>query len=209
MPSQKRKEKQKQKLLQKASQNWLSIKAIFKRNEPSTSSHTDTHLPDVRNDLQVSHEIILPEETSNYDHTDNEPNENNQEHIKNSKYPNASFNRIPEKNRPKYIDFPKPLGKSSGTFSSKWYKEFPCLHCNLDKDAAFCYTCMSAETKGLKTIFHDKDEALITREYRSWYHAAENFRVHKESDCHNDYVNQLSLPEKVCYLDESFDETLI
>ena len=210
MPSQKRKEKQKQKLLQKASQNWLSIKAIFKRNEPSTSSHTDTHLPDLQNDSQVSHEIILPEETSNYDHTDNEPNENNQEHIKNSKYPNASFNRILEKNRPKYIDFPKALfGKSCRTFSSKWYKEFPCLHYNLDKDAAFCYTCMSAETKGLKTIFHDKDEALITREYRNWYHAAENFRVHKESDCHNDYVNQLSLPEKVCYLDESFDETLI
>ena len=101
MPTQKRKEKQKQKLLQKASQNCLSIKTVFERNEPSTSSHRDTHSPDLRNDLQVSHEIIQPEETSNYDHPDNEPNENNREHIKNSKYPNASFNGIPEKNQPK------------------------------------------------------------------------------------------------------------
>ena len=51
MPSQKRKEKQKQKLLQKASQNCVSIKAIFERNEPSTSSHTDTHSPSLQNDL--------------------------------------------------------------------------------------------------------------------------------------------------------------
>ena len=45
MPSQKRKEKQKQKLLQKAGTNCLLIKAIFERNEPSTSSHRDTHSP--------------------------------------------------------------------------------------------------------------------------------------------------------------------
>ena len=38
MPSQKRKERQKQKMLQKASQNCLSVEAIFERNEPSTSS---------------------------------------------------------------------------------------------------------------------------------------------------------------------------
>ena len=66
MPSQKRKEKQK--LLQKANENCLSIKTIFERNESSTSSHTDTHPPDFRNDLHVSYEIIQPEETSNYDH---------------------------------------------------------------------------------------------------------------------------------------------
>ena len=83
MPSQKCKGYQKQKLLQKTSQSCLSIKTIFERNEPSSSSHTETHSPDLRNDLQVSHEIIQPEETSNYDHSDNKPNENNREHIKN------------------------------------------------------------------------------------------------------------------------------
>ena len=70
MTSQKRKEKEKQELLQK--DNFcLSIKAIFERNEPTTSSHTITHSPDLQNDLQVSPEIIQPEETSNYDHHDN------------------------------------------------------------------------------------------------------------------------------------------
>ena len=54
MPSQKRKKKQKQKLLQKASPDCLSVKAIFERNEPSTSSHTDTHSTDLQSNLQVS-----------------------------------------------------------------------------------------------------------------------------------------------------------
>ena len=49
------------------------------------------------------------------------------------------------------MDLPKTIfGKSSQSFSSKWYKEFPWLHDNLDKDTAFCYTCMSTEIKGLK-----------------------------------------------------------
>ena len=79
------------------------------------------------------------------------PNENNREHIKKSKCPSVSFNEIPEKNQPKYVDFPKTLfRKSSRSFSSKWYKEFLWLHYNLDKDAAFCYTCMSAEINELK-----------------------------------------------------------
>ena len=33
--------------------------------------------------------------------------------------------------------------------------------------------------------------------------------MHKESDCHEDYVNQLFPPETICYVDESFDERLI
>ena len=68
---------------------------------------------------------------------------------------------------------------------------------------------MSAGIKGLKTIYHKKDEAFITRGYRDWHHTTENFRVHEESDCHKDYVNQLSSPEIVCYVYESFDKTLI
>ena len=63
--------------------------------------------------------------------------------------------------------------------------------------------------KGLKTIENNKDEAFVTVGYRNWHHATENFRVHKESVCHKEYVNQLSPPGTVCYVDESFDETLI
>ena len=118
MRSQRRKEKQKQKM-------FLSIEAIFERNEPSTSSHTDTHSPDLQNDLQISPEIIQLKETSNYDQPDNVTNENNCGHIKSSKYPNVSLNGISEKNQPKYIDFPKTLfRKSSRSFSSKLHKEF-------------------------------------------------------------------------------------
>ena len=75
---------------------------------------TITHSPDLQNDLQVSPEIYK-RKTSNYDHHDNVPNENNRERIKNSKCP---FNGIPDKNQPKYIDFPNILfGKSSRSLS--------------------------------------------------------------------------------------------
>ena len=67
---------------------------------------------------------------------------------------------------------------------------------------------MLAEIKGLKTICHNNDEAFITRGYRNWHHATENFRVHEESECHNKFLNQPSPPETVCYVDESFDEAL-
>ena len=67
---------------------------------------------------------------------------------------------------------------------------------------------MSAEIKRLKTIYHNKDEASITRGYRNWRHATEKFKVLEECDCHKDYANQLSPPETV-YVDKSFDETLI
>ena len=33
--------------------------------------------------------------------------------------------------------------------------------------------------------------------------------MHQDYNCHKDYVNQLSSPKTVCYVDESFDETLI
>ena len=67
-------------------------------------------------------ETIQPEETSNYDHPNNVLNENNREHIKNSKYPNIFFNGISEKNQPKYIDFLKiPFEKSRQFFGSKLY----------------------------------------------------------------------------------------
>ena len=56
----------------------------------------------------------------------------------------------------------------------------------MDKAAAFCYMCMSAEIKGFKTVYHNKDKAFITRGCRNWRYATETFRVHEESGCHKD-----------------------
>ena len=121
---------------------------------------TPTHLI-YKNGWQISPEIIQSKETSNNDQLYNVTNENNRENIKSSKHPNVSLNGISEKNQPKYIDFPKTLfEKSNRSFSSK---EFPWLHYNPHKNAAFSYTCMSANIKRLKTICHNKDEAFIIR----------------------------------------------
>ena len=65
MALQRHKEKQKKKLLQKASQNFLSAKAIFERNEPSTIYYKDFHSLDLQNDLQILPETIQPKERSN------------------------------------------------------------------------------------------------------------------------------------------------
>ena len=35
------------------------------------------------------------------------------------------------------------------------------MHYDLEKDAAFCYTCTSAEIKELKTIYRNKEQFII------------------------------------------------
>ena len=53
---------------------------------------------------------------------------------------------------------------------------------------------MPTKIKGLKTIYHNKNEVLITEGYRNWRHATGNFRVHQESHCCENYISQLSPP---------------
>ena len=62
---------------------------------------------------------------------------------------------------------------------------------------------MTAKIKELKTIYHNKEEAFIKRGYSNWRHATKNYRVPEESNCHKDYVNQLSPTETVCYVNKS------
>ena len=88
----KTKRKSETKTATKSESNCLWIKTIFEKNEPSTSPHTNTQSA---KSTVISLEIIQSEETSNYYHPNNLPNENN------SGYPNVSFNGIPEKNWPK------------------------------------------------------------------------------------------------------------
>ena len=51
------------------------------------------------------------------------------------------------KNQPANFDYPK---RSFGNgplqlFNKNWYNNFPWLHCNKGKDAAFCFICMIAD----------------------------------------------------------------
>ena len=124
MPSQKHQKRRKRNRYKKQVKIVCQLKLFLREmNQLLVLIWSPTHLI-YKMIYRFHHEIIQPEETFNYDHHDNVPNENNRERIKNSKYLSASFNEIPEKNQPKYIDFPKTLfGKSSRSFSSKWYKE--------------------------------------------------------------------------------------
>ena len=132
MPSQKHTKKQKQKLLQNTKQNCLSIKTIFERNEPSTSSHTDTHYCIYKMIYRFHMKLFNPKK-----HTATITLITNQMKIIVStfKIQNIRILLLTEsqrKNRPKYIDFPKTLfGKFSRSFSSKRYKELLWMHDNL------------------------------------------------------------------------------
>ena len=107
---------------------------------------------------------------------------------------NVSFNERIEKNQVKYKRCLAPcFGKSSQSFSSKWYKEFRWLHYNLDNNAAFCINCISTKIKGLKTIYNNREVSIVDG-YRNWHHATGHFRMHRESHSYKNYVNQLSLP---------------
>ena len=53
---------------------------------------------------------------------------------------------------------------------------------------------MPTKIKGLKTICHNKHEIFRTGGHRNWHHATRNYRVHQESHCYKNYVNQLSPP---------------
>lgn len=70
------------------------------------------------------------------------------------------------------------------------------------------YVCMTAEIKGLQTLYHNSDETFITSGYINWRNAKKKkkFRVHEESDL--DFVKQLSPPKTVYNVHESFDETI-
>ena len=106
MPSQKRKKRRNRNCCKKEVKIVCQLK-LFSRemNQLLVLIRLPTHLS---TKLFTGFTWSYPtEETSNYDNHDNVPNENNWERIKNSKYPNASFKGIPEKNQPKYIDFPK------------------------------------------------------------------------------------------------------
>ena len=80
---------QKQKLLQKAGKNFCRLK-LFLREMSYLLVLIWTHGQLIYKMIYRFHlKLSNLKKTSNYDYRDNIPNENNCEHIKNSKYPNC------------------------------------------------------------------------------------------------------------------------
>ena len=46
------------------------------------------------------------------------------------------------------FEFPKTkICKKTRLFNSHWYSKFPWIHYNIEKNAVFCFSCLSAENK--------------------------------------------------------------
>ena len=78
------------------------------------------------------------------------------------------------------------------SFQSKWFDEYRWLHYNEAQDAAYCYTCKTAnEQNKLKTKY--KDSLFISRGFINWKDGTVSFTKHKSSDCHKEAVQVIEV----------------
>lgn len=99
-------------------------------------------------------------------------------------------------NQPRSLSFPKTtFGKDpkQRSFNPTWFDKFPWLHYDQNKDAAFCFTCLSALRKSM--ISATKAETVFTETgYRNWKKALESgrgFSKHECSDSHKEATERL------------------
>ena len=80
----------------------------------------------------------------------------------------------------------------SRSFQSNWFNKYKWLHHDEAQDAAYCYTCRTAEEQGkLKNKY--KDSAFISRGYTNWKDGIVSFTKHESSDCHKEAVQVMEV----------------
>ena len=72
----------------------------------------------------------------------------------------------PEKFQPnKSFSLPKrTCGKTTQSFKAEWCELFSWLHYSIDKDAAFCYLCITHSTKGSSSLAPNKTQHLLVED---------------------------------------------
>ena len=89
------------------------------------------------------------------------------------------------KNQRVSFDFPKrKFGQEERSFKLCWYEFFPWLHYDLEKDVAFCATCVSQEKKGNLVLSSKKEEAFPSTGCSNWKKALEKLMQYESSHCH-------------------------
>jgi hypothetical protein len=97
---------------------------------------------------------------------------------------------------PENFVFPKTLigKKRERHCQSQWFKIFPWLHYDVEKDAVFCHFCTLHEDKLLAE--HNKDPAYISTGFKNWKKAPKCFKAHESSNCHKAALtNQVTVPK--------------
>ena len=75
-------------------------------------------------------------------------------------------------------------------FKSEWCSAFPWLHYSVEKDAAFCFTCMKRNTM-IKNV--RREPAYTEVGFRTWKNALQSFEKHQRSEYHKIASDQFSV----------------
>ena len=85
---------------------------------------------------------------------------------------------IPEKFHPPVtLILPKRMFGSKRAFRANWCQQFPWLHYNIDRDAAFCHICMQADNEGKFLSSSKRESSFITDGFTNWKEATCMFSV--------------------------------
>ena len=102
------------------------------------------------------------------------------------------------KNQPANFDYPKcSFGNGHlRSFNKNWYNHFPWLHYNEEKDAAFCFTCMTADMTKVLRLSTKQDKAFISTGYTNWNKGQDGLKKHETSKCHQEACEVAALTNK-------------
>ena len=96
------------------------------------------------------------------------------------------------------------------SFQSKWFDKYKWLHYSEARDAAYCYTCKTAdEQKKLRTKY--KESSFISRGFTNWKDGTVGFNKHESSECHKEAVQVIeviphitqNVGEQLCHIHAS------
>jgi len=107
---------------------------------------------------------------------------------------------LPDKYHPdRSVSFPKKtFGKTASSFRAEWYQSFDWLHYDVEKDAVFCYLCMTTDHEGKFLASTKRDAAFISKGFSYWKEATTAFKKHQSSDCHREAVQAIvTVPQQV------------
>ena len=91
--------------------------------------------------------------------------------------------------------FPKTLfGNGERQCQPQWFKTFPWLQYDIEKDSVCCHFCTSHKDKLLAE--HNKDPAYVSIGFNNWKNAPKCFKTHEISKCHKAALtNQVTVPK--------------
>ena len=98
-----------------------------------------------------------------------------------------------EPHQPVSFPFPKRMfGQKKialRSFQSTWYKSWPWLQYDEEKDVVYCHTCVRALKQ--KMTSSKIDAAFVFKGFSNWKDATISFRKHDSSRCHKEAVEKM------------------